>query len=108
MNCVTYLLGSLSGLSLASILIKRPWTIIIARRKTPPEVWSTGLFLETNMIITGAWTILLGLATVISATMPLWVNLVLCVVYSLLGSFSSRFGSWYSSKRLRSLQKDLP
>jgi len=60
MNYVTYLLGSLSGLSLASILIKRPWTMIIARRNAPPEVWSTGLFLETNMIITGAWTILLA------------------------------------------------
>jgi hypothetical protein len=108
MNYVTYILGSLSGLSLASILIKRPWTIIIARRNTPPEVWSTGLFLETNMIITGAWTILLGLAAVISATMPFWVNIVLCAAYFLLGRFSSRFGSWYSSKRLKSLQKDPP
>jgi len=106
MNWMTYLLGALSGLSLASILFKRPWTIIIARRNTPPEVWSTSLFLESNMIITGAWTILFTLATVFSITMPRWVNLVLCIVYLFLGKFSTRFGLWYSSKRLNSLQKD--
>jgi hypothetical protein len=108
MNYITCLLGSLSLLSLISILIKRPWTIIIARRNTPAEVWSTHLFLETNMIITGAWSFLFGLAAVISATMPFWVNLVLCVAYALLGSFSSRFGLWYSSRRLRRMQKNLP
>jgi hypothetical protein len=108
MNSITYILGFLSALSLASILIKRPWTIIIAHRSTPPEVWTTSLFLETNMIITGAWTILLALAAVLSFTMPFWVNLVLCAVYFLLGRLSSPFGSWYSSKRLKSLQKELP
>jgi hypothetical protein len=100
-------MGAMSGLSLVSILFKRPWTIAIARRNTPPEAWSTGLFLEINMIITGAWTILFALATVFSITMPRWVNLVLCIVYLFLGKFSSRFGLWYSSKRLHALQKNL-
>lgn len=105
MNWIAYLMGALSGLSLVSILLRRPWTIAIARRNTPPEVWSTSLFLESNMIITGAWTILFALATVVSLTMPAWVNLVLCIVYFFLGKFSSRFGWWYSSKRLNALQK---
>src|SRR5208283_3184132 len=107
MNWMTYLLGALSGLSLVSILLRRPWTIIIARRNTPPEVWTTSLFLESNMIITGAWTILFTMATVFSITMPRWVNLLLCIVYLFLGKFSTRFGLWYSSKRLNSLRKDL-
>jgi len=107
MNWMTYLLGALSGLSLVSILLRRPWTTIIARRNTPPEVWTTSLFLESNMIITGAWTILFTMATVFSITMPRWVNLLLCIVYLFLGKFSTRFGLWYSSKRLNSLRKDL-
>src|SRR5208337_2493581 len=107
MNWMTYLLGALSGLSAVTILLRRPWTIIIARRNTPPEVWSTRLFVETNMMITGAWTILFTLATVFSITMPRWVNLVLCIVYLFLGKFSTRFGLWYSSKRLNALQRDL-
>jgi len=107
MNWTTYVLGALSGLSLVSILLRRPWTIAIARRNTPPEVWSTRLFLESNMIITGAWTILFAMATVVSITMPRWVNLVLCIVYLFLGKFSTRFGLWYSSKRLNSLPKGL-
>ncbi|HNY66557.1 MAG TPA: hypothetical protein PKM41_14065 [Deltaproteobacteria bacterium] len=110
MNWSTYLLAVLAALSLGSILIGRPWTVIVARRHTPPEVWSTGLFLETNMIITGAWVLLFALGAVLSATMPLWVNLLVAVLYPVLGRFSSRFGLWYSSKRLESMLggKDRP
>jgi len=105
MNWMTYVLGSVSVWSLASILLGRPWTIIIARRGTPPEVWATGLFLETNMIITGAWTLLFSLATVSSYTMPLWANLILGLAYLIVGRCSSRFAKWYVSKRLNALSR---
>ncbi|HOO39722.1 MAG TPA: hypothetical protein PLV78_15500 [Deltaproteobacteria bacterium] len=103
---MTYLFGVLSVLSLISMMVKHPWTIIIARRSTPPEVWSTGLFLETNMIITGAWAVLFCVAAVISITMPFWVNILIGVIYVLLGKFSSRISLWYSSKRLKSMTRD--
>ena len=103
MQFITYMLSSLSILSLASIIFKRPWTMMIARKSIASEFWSTSLFLETNMIITGIWTILFALAAFLSATMPPWVNLMVCAVYLFLGKFSPRFGLWYSSKRIRSL-----
>lgn len=103
LNIATYILGTIAGMSLLSVLIKRPWTILIARRHTPPEVWSTDLFLETNMIISGAWTLLFALAAFLSIILPLWANLMVGVIFFLLGRLSPRFGLWYSSKRMKSL-----
>jgi hypothetical protein len=101
MNGAAWFLGALSCASLATMLAGKPWTLAAAKRKTPPEVWSTGLFLETNMIITGAWAVLFALGAFSAASMPWWVNLLLGVFYPVLGGLSSRFGSWYSSWRLR-------
>ena len=106
MNVPAYVFGALSAVSLISMLVRHPWTIMVARKSTPPEVWSTDLFMETNMIITGTWAVLFCIAAVISMTMPLWVNVLIGVVYVLLGNLSSRFGLWYSSRRLESMMKD--
>ena len=102
MKIMTLIFTTISGLSLLSIITKRPWTILIARRRTPPEVWGTDLFLETNIIITGAWTILFGLAALLSIYVPIWCSLILAVVYFILSRLSPKFGAWYSSKRLKS------
>jgi hypothetical protein len=108
MDGSTCIFSVLAGVSLVTILAGRPWTIMVARRKTPPEVWSTGLFLETNMIITGAWAILFALAAYMSPAMNLWAGLLLGAVFVILGRLSSRFGLWYSSKRLKSLPGNKP
>ena len=103
LNIATYMLGTMAGVSLFSVLIKRPWTILVARRHTPPEVWPTALFLETNMVISGAWTLLFALAAFLSIILPLWANLISGIILFRLGRLSPRFGSWYSSKRMKSL-----
>jgi hypothetical protein len=102
MKIITLIFVTISGLSLLSIIVRRPWTILIARRRTPPEVWSTDLFLETNSIITGGWTILFAMAALQSIYAPIWCSLILAVVYFLLSRLSPKFGTWYSSKRLKS------
>jgi hypothetical protein len=81
LNVATYILGTMAGVSLFSVLIKRPWTILVARRHTPPEVWPTALFLETNMVISGAWTLLFALAAFLSIILPLWANLTVGVIF---------------------------
>jgi hypothetical protein len=97
------ILGSLALISLVSLLLKRPWTILVARRSVPPEVWSTDLFLETNMIITGAWAVLFFVAALLASYASGWVNLGFGVLLATLGFGSSRFGTWYAARRLKAM-----
>jgi hypothetical protein len=97
------ILGSLALISVVSMLLKRPWTTVLARRSTPPEVWSTDLFLETNMIITGAWAALFFVAALLASYAPTWVNVAFGALLLVLGLLSSRFGSWYASRRLEAM-----
>ncbi len=100
---VAWIFGGLSALSIASMLARRPWTILVARRHTPPEVWETDLFLETNLIITAGWAILFAGAAALAVSAPLWPNVAYGGLLVLLGRLSPRFGSWYSSRRLRAM-----
>jgi hypothetical protein len=102
MKIIAISFGIFSCLSVLSIILRRPWTSIIARRHTPSDVWETDLFLETNLIITGAWSVLFGLAALLSLYVPIWCNLILAFVFFILSRLSPKFGSWYSSKRLKS------
>jgi hypothetical protein len=103
MNVGVWILGSLALASLASVLARRPWTSVLARRHNPPEVWSTDLFRETNMVISGGWAFFFAGASVMAAFAPLWLNLGYGALLVVLGYFSSRFGAWYSSRRLRAM-----
>lgn len=41
--------------------------------------------------------------SLVSLLAPLWVNLCYGALLSLLGRYSARFGTWYSSRRMRAL-----
>ena len=41
----------------ASLAVRRPFTLAIARRRTPPQFWNTHQFLRANVIITLVWAI---------------------------------------------------
>ena len=103
MSTGSMILGSLALISLVSLLLKRPWTILVARRSAPPEVWSTDLFLETNMIITGAWAVLFFVAALLASYASTWVNVAFGALLMVLGVSSSRFGSWYAARRLEAM-----
>ena len=105
MSTGSMILGSLALISLVSLLLKRPWTILVARRSAPPEVWSTDLFLETNMIITGAWAVLFFVAALLASYASTWVNVAFGALLMVLGVSSSRFGSWYAARRLEAMDK---
>ncbi|MFD7786017.1 hypothetical protein ACFV4Q_23435 [Streptomyces nojiriensis] len=40
----------------ASLLVGKPFTLGIAKRTTPPEVWSLKPFVRVNVVITTVWT----------------------------------------------------
>ena len=103
MHVGVWIFGLLALASLASVIARRPWTSVIARRHNPPEVWSTDLFRETNMVISGGWSLLFAGAALLAARAPLWLNLGYGVLLVALGHFSPRLGAWYSSRRLRAM-----
>ncbi|WP_050502831.1 hypothetical protein [Streptomyces monomycini] len=47
--------GWLALVTWGSMAARRPFTLAIARRKAPPEVWRTRLFLRINYVLTAAW-----------------------------------------------------
>src|SRR6185295_19702525 len=75
LTMVWWIHAALALASLGSILVGRPWTIPLARRHTPPEVWATALFLETNVMLTAAWAVLFAGGAGLALTAPLWVQL---------------------------------
>ncbi|MFI5831886.1 hypothetical protein ACIA6C_32300 [Streptomyces sp. NPDC051578] len=48
--------GVLALVAAVSLLIRRPFTLGIAKRTTPREVWGLRPFVRANTVITGVWT----------------------------------------------------
>jgi hypothetical protein len=103
MNIATWLYGSLAVASLASLIVRRPWTTRLARRRTPPAVWTTDLFLETNLVVTALWTLLLVGGAVVAALGPLWGRVAYGLALGAFGWLSPRVGDRYSSRRQRAM-----
>ncbi|MFJ6788654.1 hypothetical protein [Streptomyces angustmyceticus] len=49
--------GWLALIAWVSIAAQRPFTMGIARRMAPPEVWHTPLFRRINVVLTAAWAL---------------------------------------------------
>jgi hypothetical protein len=59
--------GVLAVIAWASLGLRRPFTLGIAKRQTPEEYWSSPLFLRTNDVITSAWAIAFTASCVVCA-----------------------------------------
>lgn len=59
--------GTLALVAGVSLAIGRPFTLGIAKRTTPPEVWQLKPFIRTNAVITAVWTAAFVLTAVILA-----------------------------------------
>lgn len=103
MNLGAWIFSALAFASIASMLVGRPWTIPLGKRHTSPDVWSTDLFLETNLVVTAAWALLFMGGAALSILAPLWTHLPYGALLVALGRLSPRFATWYSSRRLRAL-----
>jgi hypothetical protein len=64
-------LGWLAVTAWATLAVRQPFTLGIARRQTPPETWHTPVFLRVNVVITRAWaaafTVTAGILTAVAA-----------------------------------------
>ncbi|MET8580999.1 hypothetical protein ABZX39_08925 [Streptomyces collinus] len=57
-------LAVIAGISLAA---GRPFTLGIAKRTTPPEVWGLKPFVRTNVVVTAVWTAAFAVTAVLLA-----------------------------------------
>ena len=47
--------GALAVIALGSLLVRKPFTLGIAKQTTPRELWNHPRFLRTNTVITSVW-----------------------------------------------------
>jgi len=47
--------GTLAVVALASLAVRRPFTLTIARTQVPQEYWNAPRFIRVNMVLTSAW-----------------------------------------------------
>ncbi|GHF26971.1 hypothetical protein [Streptomyces morookaense] len=59
--------GWLAATALATLAVGRPFTIGIAKRQTPPEVWDHPVFRRINVVITAVWAVAFTLTAVAMA-----------------------------------------
>lgn len=46
----------LALIAAVSLLVRRPFTLGLAKRRTPPEIWRTTRFRHTSTVLTSVWT----------------------------------------------------
>ena len=108
MNIGAWSFVGLAAGSLVTVALGAPWTTYIARRHTPPIMWSTPLFRETNVVMTLGWAFLFLAAAGIAAWTPLWVQpLVGAILYGL-GRASPYRAARDAARWAQAMGMDLP
>lgn len=59
--------GVLALIAGVSLVVGKPFTLGIAKRSTPPEVWSRPLFVQANIVITTIWTLAFAVTAAVLA-----------------------------------------
>ena len=59
--------GTLAVTALASLAVRRPFTLSIARKQVPRELWHAPRFIHVNIVLTTAWAIAFVAAGISSA-----------------------------------------
>jgi hypothetical protein len=94
---------------LASIVVRKPFTLQYAKEQTPPEVWTQPSFIKTNDILTAAWAlafaamVLADVAMIYLQSVPLWVGVATTVIALVA---AAKFTQWYPDRvraRLRAV-----
>lgn len=86
---------------LASIVLRRPFTLQYAREKVAREFWGGSEFVHINYVLTAAWAgafavmVAADLAMLYVPTLPRWVS-VAATVLAIYGAY--RFTAWYPER----------
>jgi hypothetical protein len=86
---------------LASMAMRRPFTLQYAREHVAPELWNAPEFVRTNYVITGVWA--LAFAVMVAAELALLTLPgmpprlgIAAIVLALIGAF--KFTGWYPNR----------
>lgn len=79
-------MGWLALIAWVSIAVRRPFTMAVARRMAPPEVWHTPLFRRINVVLTAAWAVSFTLTAAAQAVVSAYeLNVVFTIVVQVAG-----------------------
>ncbi|UKY51508.1 hypothetical protein [Streptomyces inhibens] len=82
----TLSMGWLALIAWVSIAVRRPFTMAIARRMAPPEVWHTPLFRRINVVLTSAWALSFTLTAIAQAVVSAYeLNVVFSILIQIAG-----------------------
>ncbi|MGP8300439.1 hypothetical protein ACTPOK_21440 [Streptomyces inhibens] len=82
----TLSMGWLALIAWVSIAVRRPFTMAIARRMAPPEVWHTPLFRRINVVLTAAWALSFTLTAIAQAVVSAYeLNVVFSILIQIAG-----------------------
>jgi hypothetical protein len=87
---------------LASLVLRKPFTLQYAREQVPAEIWSHPAFVRTNYVITAAWALAFAVMVVAEAAMLYVPGVpkragVIVTVLAIYGAF--RFTDSYPKRR---------
>lgn len=88
----------------ASLAVGHPWTALFSRGRYSEQVRAHPLFVETNRVITGAWTLYFTIAATATALTGPWTPIIFSVPTPLLGWLSYRVGDRYAPWKLQRSQ----
>ncbi|MFB6439668.1 hypothetical protein ACFCVY_23260 [Streptomyces sp. NPDC056411] len=93
-------MGWLALIAWVSIAVRRPFTLGIARRMAPPEVWDTWLFRHINVVLTSAWAVSFTLTAAAQAVASAYeLNVAFSVLIQLAGFvLPARFTAAYPDR----------
>ncbi|MFC9235872.1 hypothetical protein ACFTZK_05325 [Streptomyces decoyicus] len=79
-------MGWLALIAWVSIAVQRPFTMAIARRMAPPEVWHTPLFRRINVVLTSVWAVSFTLTAIAQTVVSAYeVNVIASIVIQIAG-----------------------
>ncbi|MGW7572837.1 hypothetical protein [Streptomyces sp. NPDC054765] len=79
-------MGWLALIAWVSIAVQRPFTMAIARRMAPPEVWRTPLFRRINVVLTAAWALSFTLTAIAQTVVSAYeLNAIFSIVIQIAG-----------------------
>ncbi|KUL40410.1 hypothetical protein ADL22_15125 [Streptomyces sp. NRRL F-4489] len=101
-------MGWLAVIAWTSIAVRRPFTMAIARRMAPPEVWHTAFFRHINVVLTAAWALSFTLSCIAQAVISAYGLSVLFPILVQIAGFvvPARFTAAYPERaRARFVQQ---
>ena len=93
--------GAEAGVSALSLVLRRPWTELLSRRRYPDHVRAHPFFAEANRLITGGWTLYFAAAAVTTWALGSWASIPFLALTPVGGWLSYRIGDRYAPWKLR-------